>query len=801
MQEQGIPGNGKLAAVRQRFIDGLPQRLDEIRRCWRQVAEGVAESGDLDALMRHLHSLVGASGSFRFLEISAAADQLQQALAELMPVSGGIDPEIVGRLGILFGRLEDAVTHPLHEPSTTVGAATNRPAAPGEQRGHLLYLVDDDADMADYLTAQLKLAGYRVRVMDSAALLPAAVEAENPAAVIMDVMLPEGEFGGIDAIAAMRRANRLPLPVIFLSARRDMQSRLRAIRAGGDAYLTKPVDMHLLLERLLLLLDPVTGGARILVVEDDADQSAYLQGVLRQAGFDVEGLLKPEAIEQSLQRHRPDLILMDLYMPEVDGQELTALIRQFPAWDDVPVLFLSREQSPARQFAALKSGGDDFLQKPISPALLVDAVSLHLQRARARREAAAGVFHHMDLLANENLLKLLEVATAEEGGALLYLEPDIPASSEDLSALESALEHLMSNLARRYPDAHPLRFAHGVAMVMRHLGFGQARLLAQDICKVDHHWPGNSGGLVMCEPQLSVVEQIRRAGLACRKAQKAGGGRVVAQGLEAARRLWVATNKNRAAQLKADLDETRRRLRLLMQPMVDLVSGANDCIEVRSRLCDADVPGEGAPPSDFMRLMPYAGLAETLDQHVIEGVLAWAAPHVGKGWQGQLFMKISQQSLLDPAFPDWLVAALNRHGLPASLIGLSFDRPGQDVPLEAMAEGLRPLTALGCQLMVEGVIPSKRGSQIIHTLRPALVKLPQALTRALAQDAAQVEYVGEVVARIQKAGPRVVAGYVETAEVLSELYRCGVDLVQGYFVQPPLGAEEYAFDAPPETSA
>ena len=155
----------------------------------------------------------------------------------------------------------------------------------------------------------------------------------------------------------------------------------------------------------------------------------------------------------------------------------------------------------------------------------MDAVKLHLRRARARKEVAVGKLHHLELVESESLLKRLGAVTAGQGVALLYLEPDISLATADLGLLESTLDELLTYLANRFNELHPVRFARGIAMVLSGLSFEQAGLLAQEICKGSNGSAGyspSSGGLVMCEPGLSVVEQIRRAGMACQNARMPG---------------------------------------------------------------------------------------------------------------------------------------------------------------------------------------------------------------------------------------------------------------------------------------
>src|SRR5262249_55707469 len=130
---------------------------------------------------------------------------------------------------------------------------------------------------------------------------------------------------------------------------------------------------------------------RVLIVEDDRSQAIFAESILRKAGMSTCMATEPLVALEQLDVFKPELILMDLYMPNCDGMELTSIIREREAFISTPIVFLSGEQDEDKHFAALNSGGDDFLSKPIRPKHLISAVTNRVQRARqlSRRARAA----------------------------------------------------------------------------------------------------------------------------------------------------------------------------------------------------------------------------------------------------------------------------------------------------------------------------------------------------------------------------------------------------------------------------
>lgn len=113
-------------------------------------------------------------------------------------------------------------------------------------------------------------------------------------------------------------------------------------------------------------------AARILLAEDHLDSREALCALLEAFGFHVTAAVNgAEAVELARQ-DPPDLVLMDIMMPEVDGFEATRRLRDFPETRDVPIITLTAMEGA--QAEALEAGADDFLAKPINSGQLLDKV-------------------------------------------------------------------------------------------------------------------------------------------------------------------------------------------------------------------------------------------------------------------------------------------------------------------------------------------------------------------------------------------------------------------------------------------
>ena len=248
----------------------------------------------------------------------------------------------------------------------------------------LIYLVGGDADQTAFLKQSLLDCGYRVQLFAEADTVFRAActgsGVESPAAVVMDII-----FSGDDIVTSfvndLNICKNAGIPVVVVSVRDDLPARLAAFRAGANHYLTRPVDAG----QMVTLLDEMTGrqkteAYRVLIVDDNQEVTELYDNILGEAGMEVCTLAEPLKTLDAVKGFSPDVVMIDLYMPEVSGPELTAILRDNGFL--LPILFISGETDLSLQLQALDHGGDDFIVKPVEPEYLVASVTARAQRSR-----------------------------------------------------------------------------------------------------------------------------------------------------------------------------------------------------------------------------------------------------------------------------------------------------------------------------------------------------------------------------------------------------------------------------------
>lgn len=400
----------KIAKLRATFLAQLPARVLQARAMFERLRADPTDHAAAVDLHRFLHSLKGTGRSFGFRELGAAAAQGEDFAAELLlfakkPMPAGWQEKLAESLEYVEMTAE-VICSPAgqdagsDEPGFTLTTSSEQPNSTVGGGGRLVYICDDEPLTLEKLASQLACFGYEPVTFTDLQVLRQAVLAHAPAAVIMDINFPQGHSAGTDLLAALQQETGSTVPAIFLSARDDFAARLAAVQAGGEAYFHKParpVDLVAVLDDLTRQQAPAP--YRILIVDDEAEIASYHSIILQEAGMVTYQISEPSRVLDILQAFRPDMVLMDMYMPGCNGRDLSRVIRQMPDYVGLPIVFLSSETDQQKQFSAMRIGAEGFLTKPVVPADLVAAVAIRAERMRTlrslmARDSLTGLFNH-----------------------------------------------------------------------------------------------------------------------------------------------------------------------------------------------------------------------------------------------------------------------------------------------------------------------------------------------------------------------------------------------------------------------
>lgn len=390
----------ELRMLQVEYTKNLPSKMHSLDEKWKALSHAFTHQG-MEEFTRAVHGLCGSLGTYGYHELGDIARLLEIYLRERMN-NNEITDEESGKITELLGNLTQTFlsseVKPINQP---VQKQVNI-----LEQNKSVYLLGKNNKFFGQVNQHLHSMGYQTRSFDDASQFNEAVNKQLPGAIIVDV-----DYLDKNEIAILKKTHQqdIPVPLFCIASQGDLLTRLKAIRAGSSAFFLNSNDAFYLTKTLdQMCSSSFSEPLRILIVDDSSSLAEYYSLILQEAGMETHFITHPLRMLDELNDFHPDLLLLDIYMPECSGLELAAALRQESLYAGIPIIFLSTEDDRFKQLAALNLGGDDFLTKPILPQHLVAAV-----RSRAKRAGILSSYMTRDsltgLLNHTNVLQHLEI--------------------------------------------------------------------------------------------------------------------------------------------------------------------------------------------------------------------------------------------------------------------------------------------------------------------------------------------------------------------------------------------------------
>ena len=248
---------------------------------------------------------------------------------------------------------------PISKPDNnlTPAPAAPLPAAPVPTNNKTILVVDDEANIRRFIQHQLTSRGHKV--IEAAGGQEAVDKARlyHPDLITLDVALPD--LSGFDVTAVLKNDSHTQnIPILIVSVIEDMQ---KAYRLGANDYITKPFKVEILLNKVNRLLK----GDRkhILIVDDDNAFASSLDMSLRKYGCStIIAENGKQALDKAAEK-QPDLILLDIKMPDMDGYDVIKALKNQPATANIPIILMTGYEIDGGQVKALTLGANDYVNK------------------------------------------------------------------------------------------------------------------------------------------------------------------------------------------------------------------------------------------------------------------------------------------------------------------------------------------------------------------------------------------------------------------------------------------------------
>ncbi|AFZ34851.1 multi-component transcriptional regulator, winged helix family [Stanieria cyanosphaera PCC 7437] len=325
------------------------------------------------------HTLAGSLGTFGLKKASKYAGQIEQKLKNYSQLT--VDD---------FNLLEQLIEKLNRELNQSFKTSDNllflTPRPRTTTYRHKLLIIDDDSALTQVLMSEANTWGLETTVANNLEQARKIVNQNIPDIVLLDLFFPEAIEGGFELLEELT-TKQPPIPTIVFTAKESLTTRVKVARLGGKLFLQKPISSYQVLEAIAQVLEQFYPSvAKILVVDEQQKTLDELRQLLAPWGFQVILLADSRQFWQIIEQSLPDLVILQLELPEISGIELCQVVRNDPNWHQLPILAISQSQDEQMIQQAFAAGIDDYLCLPLNPQQLITRIFNRLDKERYRRQ-------------------------------------------------------------------------------------------------------------------------------------------------------------------------------------------------------------------------------------------------------------------------------------------------------------------------------------------------------------------------------------------------------------------------------
>ena len=225
------------------------------------------------------------------------------------------------------------------------------------QKGKLILVVDDEANIRHFLAHELTKRGYRVLEASNGKEALDLTRERHPDLVTLDIQMPD--INGFDVTSLLKNdEDTKDIPILILSVIEDKD---KAYRLGANDTMTKPFDNEELVAKINRLL--IGTKKTILVVDDDKSLVKSVKYHLEHKGYSIGVAYDGKQAMEMVESNRPDLIVLDIVMPNMDGYEVIKALKSSPETANIPIVLVTGIEIDGGRVKAISVGATEYITK------------------------------------------------------------------------------------------------------------------------------------------------------------------------------------------------------------------------------------------------------------------------------------------------------------------------------------------------------------------------------------------------------------------------------------------------------
>ncbi|MUG97882.1 response regulator [Scytonema sp. UIC 10036] len=497
IQQQTLQG---IAAVWNRFKGRVDEQVAVLEHAAAISTQKTLNQKLRKEAQKEAHTLAGSLGTFGF----SLGSEIARKIEHLLKANKALTLAEKSEFASLVRQLRQEIEQNHHETL----ASSSQPQI--DEHPLLLAIASNanqqtkqQATLAEQIEQEAGSWDLKVKIATSIEAARSLLYRENPSVVLIDLDVFPNYEDSFSLLAELSQ-RKPPVPALVFTEKSDFTNRLQVARSGGHFFLQKPMAIAQILEAVKqVLLDASHVEAHILAVDDDPKIGAVLQNLLSPWGIKVTYLENPQHFWKILEEIEPDLLILDVEIPEINGIEICQVVRNDPHWSELPILFLTVHNDANIVNQVFSVGADDFVSKPIVGPELVTRIINRLEKRKLRQRIAETQANKATIVKDSIYQKSLQTRVKQQATVAQLGQSAL--SGTDLSSLmKEAVALVVENLEVEYCKILELLPEENVMILRAGVGWNQ-ELVGQAIISSQ-----NSGaGYTLLVQQPVIVEDLR----------------------------------------------------------------------------------------------------------------------------------------------------------------------------------------------------------------------------------------------------------------------------------------------------
>lgn len=368
--ESSDPSN-IIEKLKQEYLKTISDKIILLTELVKTVQK-IPDRDSLTALRNAVHKIAGSAGSYGFAEVSVLCKELESHIREQLASPKTIQKEWLSSLDVFMSKVK------FYFQFTTLKDTESASVKPTSIERPSLYIVDADVKFLDLLQKEKGEFNIDLFVESSPEKALARLRSTefNPRIIVFSQTFFGSSINALDLMEAVKNKQQGVLTLFCILLEEDsIAKRVEAVKNGIDYIFQKPISAQALLQAMTEELELRSlRDFKVLILDDDPDTCSFISFALSEIGIESRSVEHPSSLYQAIEEYSPNLLFLDIFLPNHDGFELLKILRADMVHRHLLIVMITAQIQEDTQLKSYLGSADDILYKPLDKRVLQKCV-------------------------------------------------------------------------------------------------------------------------------------------------------------------------------------------------------------------------------------------------------------------------------------------------------------------------------------------------------------------------------------------------------------------------------------------